>query len=359
MKKKFLSLLAIVFAMLMLGGCSLFSGDNLQREVLTVSEQEARIQTISETYVDAVVTIFTYQIASDNYTSLGSGVVIKDNGFIATNFHVISTVVYDGLNNYELKVAFNDSAYDFPASIEWYNIALDLAIIKVDLFGLDFVPMKDRSITVTEEEHYYASEFVIAIGTPIDFSLQNTVTVGRISSKAHRITYVDGNVYEDLIQHTAPINHGNSGGGLFDLDGNLIALNTLGNDDANSLFFAVPIYPIIEVLDQVVSAYNSNTTHRAGLLGITAIDRYQVAQENDIDFEESGMLVLSVDEAGASFGKLFKDDIIKQVTINGNQTTIDIRNNFVFSLLKTTQGTSITLKVQRNSSLINITITLD
>lgn len=356
MKKKVLTFLSLVFAVVMFAGCSLFAGEDLQRQVLTTSEQEQRIQNISQTYPDAVVTVFKRDIASDTHSALGSGVVVKDNGFIVTNYHVIS--LFLNSNQYQLEVVFNDSVETHEATIEWNSAALDLAILKVDLFGLDFVPMKDRSIKVLEEDHYFASEIVVAIGTPIDFSLQNTVTVGRIASDKHRVAFAEGNVYHDLIQHTAPINHGNSGGGLFDLDGNLIALNTLGNDNANSLFFAVPVYALIEVLPLVETAYLNGTKHTAGLIGIEALDKEQASHDNNVTFEDSGMLVISVFENGSANGKLVVGDIIRQIKIGDKTVDVENRNSLVFALLKTKSGTNITLKVERNNSNINVNITL-
>lgn len=354
MKKRILTAVFLAVITLVISGCSLFAGKDLQVEVLSVAEQEERIATIAQNYPESVVTVFTYNKNTNNSVSLGSGVVVRDNGFIVTNHHVISKIVDDEAN-FEAKVAFDSSNSLYPATIEWHNIQLDLAIIKVNLIGLDYVPMKDRSFPADPAEHYFASQVVVAIGTPLDFTLQNTVTVGRISSKAHRVSVAENGVYEDLIQHTAPINHGNSGGGLFDLDGNLIGLNTLGHDDANSLFFAVPIYPIIEVLDTVINAYNLGQKHRAGVLGITALDRFQAG----VTFEGSGLIVLSVSSSGASHGKLFEGDIIKKVTVNSKQTVVDIRNNFVYALLNTTAGTTITLLVERGGLNISVSVTLD
>ena len=370
MKKKILSVVVVaLMSMFLMTGCSfnflnLFDNTNnygtssiyTQPSVIeTEASLEQRLKQIGQDYVDAVVTVFVVDI-NNNEVSFGSGVGVYEGGFIATNYHVIETVVED--SQYSLKVYYNEGEIAYDAEILWYQMNFDLAIIKSENPNLPFVEMQDRFIAANEEDMLYALETVVAIGTPLDFSLQNTVTVGNVASANGRVSYSNYNVYEDLIQHTSPINHGNSGGALFDSYGKLIGLNTLGNDDANSIFFAVSIYPIILVLDKVVYAYENSQTYKTPKIGISAYDMYQAMYDDEINFNEDGMLVLSVPIDGPSFGKLFVNDIIKAISVDGVNYTVDLRNDLLYALLKADSGDVVSVTYERNNTNHTVNITL-
>lgn len=354
MKKRIVSIMFAIFSMVLLSGCSLnfFWPDNnfapttyTQPTVIeTQTSLDERLKQIGKNYVDAVVTVFVVN-SENNEVSFGSGVGVYEGGYIATNYHVVSSVVED--EGFSLKVYYNEGEVGYNAEVLWSQANFDLAIIKSQNPNLPFVEMEDRFIDADAEDMLYALETVVAIGTPLDFSLQNTVTAGHISSATHRVSYADGNTYENLIQHTAPINHGNSGGALFDSYGKLVGLNTLGNDDANSIFFAVPIYPVILVLDKVVYAYENSGTYTTPRVGISAYDKHQASYDSSVSYNGNGMLVLSVVTTGPSFAKIFKDDILKSITVNGINYTINIRNDLLFALLKANSGDTITLTYQR------------
>lgn len=307
---------------------------------------------IVEASIDAVVTIFVETRSGQEY-SFGSGVAVASGGYIATNYHVISTVANS--SNYVLKVYHNNSETAHDATLLWYNINLDCAIIKCDCGNLPYVQMADRFIE--SDNKLNVLEQVIAIGTPVDFSLQNTATLGYVSSTGGRLSYSDGVVYENLIQHTAPINHGNSGGPLFDMSGKLIGLNTLGNDDANSLFFAVPIYPIMIVVDRVVEADKSSSTWSTPVIGISAYDRYQ-AEYAQVSFSDTGMQVSAITEGGASEGKFEVGDIIEAITVGDVTYEIDVRNDMLIPLLKANKGDTVSFTIKRGLVRQSIDITL-
>jgi S1-C subfamily serine protease len=359
MKKKFIMFFSIILSVVLLSGCTFVNSIVPKAEipVLTSSEQQERIAQISSEYVDTVVTVMVVRASDEVTESFGSGVVVHEDGFIATNYHVIDKVLQDFNSLYSLKVVFNSSDFLHNATIEWANVMLDVAIIKVEVNVPVYAPMKDRFIFAPEEERLYTLETVIAIGTPISYSYKNTVTLGTISSKEGRISSSDGNVYEQLIQHTAFINHGNSGGGLFDLHGNLIGLNTLGYDDAHGLFFAVSIYPIIDVLDKVVAAHNAGHKFALGVLGVEAVDRYQ-AKDFGSNFDGKGLSVVSVLEGNAASGLLQVGDEIVKAKVGDFTIDIDIRNEFVYALLKTTKGTNLQLTIKRDNQTQTVDLVL-
>lgn len=363
MKKKYFSLIILVFVVFLLTGCSFnlfaspYSTESIYTEATTIDTTKTldeRVQQIAKDYVSAVVTVFVVD-GSDNEISFGSGVGIYEGGYIVTNYHVVSSVI--GSSTYSLVVYYNDDATPYDAEVLWSHANLDLAIIKSENPNLPFVEMEDRSINPAEGNGLNALETVIAIGTPIDFSLQNSITLGYISSASARVAISDDNVYEDLIQHTAPINHGNSGGALFDSYGKLIGLNTLGNDDANSIFFSVPIYGAMLVIDDIASAYESNSTYTTPALGINGEDRYQADYLNHT-FTQSGMKVTSVSVTSPAYLKLQVNDIITSITVGSTTYNIDLRNDLIFALLNSASGQTISVGYIRSgiSGSVNVTL---
>ena len=351
MKK--VAVLSFLFAiMLALSGCTLFSCNDgkivTHTEPLSLTTGASPTEIVEE-YIDATITIFVFDASGDS-VSLGSGVAVHSGGYIATNYHVISAVVNN--SSYYLKVYLNNGEQGYDADVLWYNANLDVAIIRSEYYNIPFVEMEDRWISTSNPLRVL--EQVVAIGTPIDYSLQNTASIGYISSTQKRYSTSDSRIYEDLIQHTAPISNGNSGGPLFDMNGKLIALNTLGMKDkdgtngyqANSLYFSVPIYPIIKVIDRVVA-----TGFQTPVLEIQGYDELESDLRSINNLNEDGFYVSAVTVNGVSYGKLKVGDIIKKVTVGVTEYTITDRNDLIYALISANSGD--TIKVEYKRILIN------
>jgi len=172
-------------------------------------------------------------------TKSGSGFIFKEDDdyyYAITNQHVVST---DGrfAATYEVKT-FEDTEY-VPTSVIVANEDLDLAVIKFSKNNRTKVEMID--ITTRLGYKYQNDELVFAIGNPL--SLTNTVSFGEFEG----ITLIE-NVDYFVIQHSAEIYNGSSGGALVDVDGNLIGVNTWGVDDEN-ISFAIPNFVVYNFLD--------------------------------------------------------------------------------------------------------------
>ncbi len=140
-------------------------------------------------------------------TSLGSGFIIDPAGFIVTNNHVIE-------DSDQITVTLNDGS-SLPAKIVGRDTKTDLALLKV-------VPKKPLPAThFGDSDKARIGDWVMAIGDP--FGLGSTVTAGIVSARNRDI---NAGPYDDFIQTDAPINRGNSGGPLFDMDGNVIGINS-------------------------------------------------------------------------------------------------------------------------------------
>lgn len=159
----------------------------------------------------------------------GSGVIIKTGGEILTNAHVVK-------NMNTILVVMNDGK-GYEAQLKYIDEDTDLAIVKIKKIGLQVVKFANSEDIVVGKQ-------VIAIGTPITFSLRNSATVGHISGLNRSV----GEPYR-LVQTDTAITHGNSGGALINMNGELVGITSSGYSGTNTNF-AVPVDTVKYVLNQ-------------------------------------------------------------------------------------------------------------
>jgi Do/DeqQ family serine protease len=185
--------------------------------------------------------------------SLGSGVIVRDDGVIVTNNHVIE-------GGQQLRVVLADRR-EFPAHVLLADAKADLAVLKIDVSGdkLPVLPIEDRNDT-------QVGDLVLAIGDP--FGVGQTVTNGIVSGIAR--TDVGQSDFGVYIQTDAAINPGNSGGPLVDVNGNLIGLNTFilsRSGSSSGVGFAIPAALVRRVVE---SAVGGKHTLQRPWLGVRA-----------------------------------------------------------------------------------------
>ena len=222
---------------------------------------------------------------SEDENSLGSGVIVRADGYILTNNHVIAQAEH-------IVVALQDGRRA-EAKVIGTDPDTDLAVIKIDLNNLPVLPFKLSGNEV--------GDVVLAIGNP--FGVGQTVTQGIIS--ATRRSDLGINTYEDFVQTDAAINPGNSGGALIDVAGNLIGVNTaIFSQSGGSLGigFAIPA----RVCQQVFNSILKDGRVIRGWLGISLVP--STLDENIMAEKSKGVLVAGVlrngpaDRAGVKRG---------------------------------------------------------
>lgn len=168
-------------------------------------------------------------------TVSGTGFIIKSNGYILTNQHVIN-----GASQIKVKIQGQTNTYTATVVKEVHD--LDLAVLKIQATNLATIAMGDS-------DAMRAGDWVIAIGNPL--GLDHTVTTGVISAKGRPVT-IEDREYKNLIQTDAAINPGNSGGPLINMRGEVIAINTAVSTDAQGIGFAIPINTAKTVIKDLV-----------------------------------------------------------------------------------------------------------
>lgn len=279
----------------------------------------------------------TYGV-QDRMMAQGSGVVIAEGGYVLTNYHVIE----DG-NAFQVLLPSGDKV---DATVAGADSNLDLAVLKVTDQADKLVP-----VTIGSSEAMKVGSTVIAIGNPGGEVLANTVTQGIISA-LQRTSVSSNNTTRnvDYIQHDAPINSGNSGGGLFDYQGNLIGINTLkyggsyySSSSYEGLGFAIPIETAYPIAQQLIE----NGKVLRPQLGITVKD-YDGPDEPMQDYAPASVCVYGVTEGGpAEKAGIKQYDFI--TAINGKRVTS--RRELTTLLDKFQPGDTVTVTVVRYNNV--------
>ena len=267
-------------------------------------------------------------------SALGSGFIIDEKGIIVTNNHVI-----EGAEDIVVQV---NGEKKFKANVIGADPLSDIAVLKIQT-NEKFVPVK-----FGDSDKARIGDWVIAIGNP--FGLGGTVTSGIISARNRSIGL---SRYEDYIQTDASINSGNSGGPLFDLNGDVIGINTaiLGRSGNVGIGFSIPSNSAKIVIDQLIEFGET----KRGWLGVRIQDvTKEIAEVEKLD-EPRGALVASVapnspsEKAGVKSG-----DIILE--FNGEK--IQQMKELPIIVARTKVGKKVKVKIWRNKKEIIKTITL-
>ena len=282
--------------------------------------------------------------------SLGSGFIIDSAGYVVTNYHVIQNVD-------KIKVKLHDDS-EFEAKIVGVDQRTDLALLKIDT-------SKDLSFVIFADDRLSrVGDWAIAIGNP--FGLNQSVTAGIISSKARDIDSDRDGIVNNYIQTDAPINSGNSGGPLFDLNGKVIGVNTSIYSTSGSnagVGFAIPSQTVQKVVEQLKKFGKVSR----GLLNISinALTPDMI-RDLGLDKDQKGVLVVEVYNGGAADKAGLKPgDVI--VAINGKKVTstrelqimvaeVEINSTIKVSIIRNTKPldlSTIITSEQTQNQLVN------
>jgi 2-alkenal reductase len=298
----------------------------------------------------AVVTVINQQTVEDLFgpsetvqAGAGTGFIFDAEGYIITNWHVVT-----GGTSYIVVLA---DGTEVEAELIGEDPRDDLAVVKIDPSVVPAV------VPFGDSEALRPGQTVLAIGSPLG-AFGNTVTRGIVSALNRDQLSGEGicQAYNDLIQHDAAINQGNSGGPLFNLRGEVVGVNTLGIPQSGQgvpvqgLFFAVPSNIVVTVVDQIIEQGFISAPY----LGISFTPlNPQIAAVNNIDIDR-GLYVQAIEPGGPAAGAgLQPDDII--LAVDGNDIRPD--NTLSTMLLQYDPGDTVELTVDRVGETIMLSLT--
>ncbi len=266
--------------------------------------------------------------------SLGSGVIVSEDGFILTNNHVVAKA-----KKLSVTVGERQNQKVYSARVVGADPGTDLAVIKIEAKGLPFAELGDSS-------QVRVGEWVIAVGNP--FQLMHTVTAGIISASGRSSVGLAD--YEDFFQTDASINPGNSGGALADLDGRVIGINTAIETPSGGnigIGFAIPINMAKQVMPQLMSKGKVLRAYLDVQLQPITQDMAKALKLKS----QAGALVASVGPGGpADKAGLKQGDVV--IALNG-QPVSDI-NELRDRISRMAPGTTVTLTVLRGGKEMDI-----
>jgi len=263
-------------------------------------------------------------------TSQGSGVIVKSDGVVLTNLHLI-----DGLDL--ITVVLNDGR-SFPAQLIGSDKETDLAVVRIDVANLPYLPLD-------EADPLRVGDVVLAIGNP--FGVGQTVTQGIVSATRRRVA--GASVWQNFVQIDAAINPGNSGGALINPYGQLVGVNTAvfrGDSGAMGIGFSIPA----DLLSQVVPQIIENGSVERGWLGIGVDDpaMYQALRNQRI---EGAVITDVVRDSPASRSGLKTSDVVLAL----GERPINNATALLLEVSALPPGATVKLSVLRNVSTTPLT----
>lgn len=292
---------------------------------------------------DSVVEISTESVVTGSFAQqyvqqgAGSGVIISQDGYILTNNHVIN-----GANS--VKVRLRDGT-EYDATIVGSDSDNDIALLKVNATGLS-------PATFGDSNSLAVGDYVVAIGNPLG-ELGGTVTDGIISALARKVTIEDTQM--TLLQTNAQVNPGNSGGGLFNANGELVGIVNAKQSatEVEGIAFAIPINNVLDILSDL-KEYGYVTGKVDLGIDFTDITSDETAFYYGVN--QTGCYVLSVDSgSNAEKAGVTRGDLVTKV----NDTDVSSSSDITAALEKAEVGDTVTFTVSRRGTSKTISFVLE
>ena len=284
----------------------------------------------------AVVSVYVGSAAEAEQArgGAGSGVVVTPDGYLLTNEHVVQRVQ-------EARVAFVDGR-SVPAVVTGRDPATDLAVLRAQAGSLPYARL-------ASDERLRAGQLVVAVGNP--FGFESTVSAGVVSALGRSLRSRHGRLIEGVVQHSAALNPGNSGGPLTDAAGSVAGINTAIIAMAQGIGFAIPASTAQWVLTEILTQGRV----RRACLGVAARDRpldLRLVRALGLTVARAVEVLSREAQGPAAESDLRPGDLIVAV----DDEPVDGIDALHRRLSRVPPGTTLTLKVVRRTHLVDIAL---
>ena len=302
------------------------------------------VQQIASVVSPSVVAITTEQMSSSQtwfggyyvQSGAGSGVIISQDGYILTCAHVVSGAT-------SVKVQLNGSDESYDATVVGQDSTSDIAVLKIDATGL-------TPAVIGDSDALAVGEVAVAVGNPLG-TLSNTVTDGIVSALNRQVTVQDNDM--TLIQTDASISPGNSGGGLFNANGELIGIVNAKSSysEAEGIGFAIPINTAMEIGRQLIE--NGSVARPA--LGVKIMDVTDAQTAQQLGVSTMGVYVVEVTKgSGADAAGVQAGDRVLAVDDTAVSDSSALKNYLKDKGI----GDTVNLQVERDGKVLTLAVTL-
>ena len=302
------------------------------------------VQQIASVVSPSVVAITTEQMSSSQtwfggyyvQSGAGSGVIISQDGYILTCAHVVSGAT-------SVKVQLNGSDESYDATVVGQDSTSDIAVLKIDATGL-------TPAVIGDSDALAVGEVAVAVGNPLG-TLSNTVTDGIVSALNRQVTVQNNDM--TLIQTDASISPGNSGGGLFNANGELIGIVNAKSSysEAEGIGFAIPINTAMEIGRQLIE--NGSVVRPA--LGVKIMDVTDAQTAQQLGVSTMGVYVVEVTKgSGADAAGVQAGDRVLAVDDTAVSDSSALKNYLKDKGI----GDTVNLQVERDGKVLTLAVTL-
>lgn len=333
-------------------GSSSQSSTNQTTTINVESQSSTLVEAVAEKVTPSVVGIratsssqnYSFFFGNSESSSEGSGVIYSSDGYIVTNYHVISSA----LSNGKIEVFLpSDSENAITATVIGYDSSSDLAVIKIDSRNLPAIELADS-------DDVSVGEITVAVGNPGGLDFMGSVSVGYISG-VDRTLQVDTS-YMTLIQTDAAINPGNSGGALVNSEGKLIGIPSvkISATGFEGMGFAIPSNTVVDICNNIISNKDNSNANQKPTIGVKISTSYDANTLKQIGYP-SGALVADVTEGGpADTAGIKSGDLITKFA--GSE--IDGYSALAASISKQKVGDTVKIVVYRNGKYYETDLTI-
>lgn len=327
---------------------STYSATKTSQTVAEINEESKEIADVIEEVSNSVVGISKLKENGNSIflndgsikLGLGTGVLVSEDGYIITNEHVSGS-------KYSNCYVTLENGKEYQANVVWSDTDLDLSIIKINAKGLTYANLGDS-------DKIRPGEKVYAIGNPIGFEFQRTVTAGIISAvdRTIKIEEEDKTSYmEDLIQTDATINPGNSGGPLINPNGEVIGINSIKITSAEAIGFAIPI----NIIKPIIQSYKQTGNFTEASIGIFSYDKNVIPYlDSKLEFDNGIYVVEIIKNSPAEKVGIKTGDIITKI----DGITLNKMSELRKYIYTKKPGDEVTLLIQRKGIISPVKIQL-